>query len=90
MGLQKYRNGKYDGFETDPILLAAFEHATNSDILDENSAAHKIWSNGIVGDLEQYRAYIVTYVIRECYASDTLCWGNSVVDRDLNLVNINL
>lgn len=72
--ISKYNDSKYDGLFSSPLLLAALEELTGSDILDEDSEAFKLWKKGgreldLIAIVDQNREFLSDY------EGEELCWG---------------
>jgi hypothetical protein len=76
MTVQAYnRDSRYAGFATSGEILKAIEELAGDDILEETSAAYKLWASPTVEQDADIADLAWSYADDE---TDTLYWGGNV------------
>lgn len=67
---REFSTAEYEGFETSPAVLAAIEAVASGSVLDNESDAYRLWSDGGRED-----EIVAKLPIDGCDDGDQLFWG---------------
>ena len=73
--MSRYSNGQYTAFQTSAEVLRAIEQLTQSSLLEENSDAYTLWSDGHVHNITAQDVKRLAWSIVQDDNEEFLEWG---------------
>lgn len=73
--MSRYSNGQYTSFQTSAEVLQAIEQLTQSSLLEENSDAYTLWSDGCVQNITAQDVKRLAWSFVQDDNEEYLVWG---------------